>query len=641
MNSRIQAIFKTRDASVGRASSGRLRPAVYAGPAPYIELGLVLLALAGFEHFFAQDPSGGQLFNLWMFYAAVVVGFWFVFGAAGQFAFCQAAFIGLGGYSGNLWGGHQNFWLGVCLAVLICGVISTLFGLIVRKTSHLYFAMVTLGIAEIAAIVYSNWTAFTGGIAGIVSGIPPAKFLGTSLNTQPRVFWLLLAFFGVLMLLRIWFERSPSYRNTVAFRDNPIVASTLGIPVLRIRLSTFVLGSVLAGISGAIYVHWNSFGSPDVYSLDLSVAVLLMLVLGGTNYRWGALIGAWFYTYAFQIIPITSGWQSAIYGGLLMLVILAMPRGIGGAFQSGQRLLTDWTVAKFRRVRPPVATVPEATLVDPVSTPTEGLDPARDNERELSHPLLLEARNIRVAFGGVVAVAGIDLDVVDGEIVGLVGPNGSGKTSLLNALTGIVPATGEMKVSGKKVPLGKPNRTRASGVLRTFQAPQNYAELSCLENVLLSTTDHHETGMFASWLARRRMIRHEEERWTIAEAALDRVGLGELALSHSSELPYGKERLLEMARAIAGRPTLLLLDEPSAGLTGTETAQLGTLLSGIRAEGVSMVIVDHKIDFLTPLCDRIVVLDLGEVIASGTPSMVFQDERVLDAYLGGSTVSSD
>jgi ABC-type branched-subunit amino acid transport system ATPase component/ABC-type branched-subunit amino acid transport system permease subunit len=610
------------------------------GKAPYVELGVVLLALAGFEHFFAHDPSGGQLFNLWMFYSAVVVGFWFVFGAAGQFAFCQAAFIGLGGYAGNLWGGDKNFWLGVLQAMVLCGVISLLFGLIVRKTSHLYFAMVTLGIAEIAAIVYENWTGFTGGVAGIVSGIPPVKVFGTSLNTQPRIFWLLLAFFGVLMLLRIWFERSPSFRDTVAFRDNPVVAATLGIPVLRIRLSTFVLGSVLAGVSGAIYVHWNSFGSPDVYSLDLSVAVLLMLVLGGTNYRWGALIGAWFYTYAFQIIPITSGWQSAIYGGLLMLVILAMPRGVGGALQDGQRSLMSRGAARLKLWHNSEATGTREYEAEPADVARiqgrESIESVADDGAASSHPLLLEARSIRVAFGGVVAVAGVDLDVVDGEIVGLVGPNGSGKTSLLNALTGIVSATGIVKVSGRSIPLGKPSKTRASGIMRTFQAPQNYAELSCLENVLLSSTDRRATGIFASWLARRRMFNHEKDRWIVAEDALARVGLEDLALSHSSELPYGKERLLEMARAIAGRPKLLLLDEPSAGLTASETAQLGVLLSGIRAEGVSMVIVDHKIDFLTPLCDRIVVLDLGEVIASGTPSTVFQDERVLDAYLGGS-----
>jgi ABC-type branched-subunit amino acid transport system ATPase component len=252
------------------------------------------------------------------------------------------------------------------------------------------------------------------------------------------------------------------------------------------------------------------------------------------------------------------------------------------------------------------------------------------------HPLLLEAKNIRVAFGGVVAVNGVDFDVKDGEIVGLVGPNGSGKTSLLNALTGIVSASGSVSISGHAVPLGKPNKTRASGVMRTFQAPQNYAELSCLENVLLSSTDRRATGLFTSWLTRRRMFHHEKERWVLAEAALLRVGLSDLALNHSSELPYGKERLLELARAIAGRPKLLLLDEPSAGLTASETSQLGALLGGLRSEGVSMIIVDHKIDFLTPLCDRMVVLDLGEVIASGTPTTVFQDERVVDAYLGGS-----
>jgi ABC-type branched-subunit amino acid transport system ATPase component len=320
-----------------------------------------------------------------------------------------------------------------------------------------------------------------------------------------------------------------------------------------------------------------------------------------------------------------------------------MPRGIGGAIRDGEQAIVRILSAKFGRMRS-LGADSSSKLSSGSADQERAHVPAKvtletNDDIEVSESstrALLEARKIQVRFGGVVAVNCVDLDVGYGEIVGLVGPNGSGKTSLLNAITGIVSATGVLSVAGKSIPLGKPHKTRASGIMRTFQAPQNYAELSCLENVLLSTTDRHATGIFTSWIARPWMFRHEEVRWILAEEALARVGLSDLAQSHSSELPYGKERLLELARAMAGRPKLLLLDEPSAGLTAFETLELGALLSGIRSEGVSMLIVDHKIDFLLPLCDRLIVLDLGEVIASGTPSTVLQDERVVDAYLGGS-----
>jgi branched-chain amino acid transport system ATP-binding protein len=246
---------------------------------------------------------------------------------------------------------------------------------------------------------------------------------------------------------------------------------------------------------------------------------------------------------------------------------------------------------------------------------------------------MLRADEITVSFGGVRAVDRVSLELGD-ELLGLVGPNGSGKTTFLNAICGVVPANGRLTVDGGVVPLGRPRAAWRAGIARVFQAPQAFIELSCLENVLLTSSDTRHRGVTGAWLARPAMWRHERLRWERARAALERVGLGGVALAPAARLSYGQRRLLELARALAGDPRVLLLDEPSAGLNDAETAELAELLQAVRREGTALLLVDHKVDFLDLLCDRIVVLELGHVIAEGTPDTVWRNEQVINAYLG-------
>jgi ABC-type branched-subunit amino acid transport system ATPase component len=246
---------------------------------------------------------------------------------------------------------------------------------------------------------------------------------------------------------------------------------------------------------------------------------------------------------------------------------------------------------------------------------------------------MLRADDITVAFGGVRAVDGVSLELGD-ELLGLVGPNGSGKTTFLNAICGVAPASGRLQVDGADVPLGRPRSAWRAGIARVFQAPQAFVELSCLENVLLTSSDTRHRGVAGAWLARPVMWRRERARWAHAVACLDRVGLADQALAPASLLSYGQRRLLELARALAGDPQVLLLDEPSAGLNDAETGELAELLHSVRRDGTALLLVDHKVDFLDVLCDRIVVLELGHVIAEGTPNTVWQHEQVINAYLG-------
>jgi ABC-type branched-subunit amino acid transport system ATPase component len=247
---------------------------------------------------------------------------------------------------------------------------------------------------------------------------------------------------------------------------------------------------------------------------------------------------------------------------------------------------------------------------------------------------VLTADGVSVSFGGVRAVSDVSLEVGPDELLGLVGPNGSGKTTFLNAICGIVPAKGALEVDGAEVPLGRPRAAWRAGLARVFQAPQAFEALSCLENVLLSSADPAMRGVTGAWVVRPDMWRRERRRWARAMDALDVVGLAGYALQPAAMLTYGQRRLLELARALAADPKVLLLDEPSAGLNDAETAGLGDLLRQVRGGGLALLLIDHKVDFIDLLCDRIVVLELGQVIAEGPPQDVWRDRRVMSAYLG-------
>lgn len=247
---------------------------------------------------------------------------------------------------------------------------------------------------------------------------------------------------------------------------------------------------------------------------------------------------------------------------------------------------------------------------------------------------MLSADGITVTFGGVTAVNEVSLELGGDELLGLVGPNGSGKTTFLNAVCGVVPARGRLAIDGQPVRLGRPRASFKAGVARVFQAPQTFTELSVLENVLLSSSDHRYRGTGGAWLARPAMIRHERARWGRALEVLDLVGLKEYASAPSTLLTYGQQRLLELARALISEPKVLLLDEPSAGLNDAETRSLGHLLQEVHGGGLPLLLIDHKVDFLDMLCDRLVVLELGNVIAEGPPDAVWRDRRVMSAYLG-------
>jgi ABC-type branched-subunit amino acid transport system ATPase component/ABC-type branched-subunit amino acid transport system permease subunit len=645
--------------------------------APYLSLGIFLLAVALFRQYGDFGLGDGDLINTWLFYSVIVVGFYFVFGVSGQFAFSQAAFAAVGGYT-SAWAtreevfGTNTFWVGLVAGVVVSCVIAAAFAYLMRRASEFYLAIATLGLSSIILEVLRRWTDFTGATGDTTSGIRPITFFGLEIGSfnNYRIFWVWFVALAIVMVLAIFVARSPVQRETMAGRDQHLVASTLGVPVLQRRITMFVLGSAIAAAAGAVFVHAKGFANPDSFDINLGLGIFVMLIVGGIDSRWGPVLGAAFYVFFPQwlqggVLGISGptltihifgqdhragDFRDILYGATLVLTMIAFPAGLVGVGRLA-RAITFGRVHPERRTwlsdmlgltprrrdarePPPARQPPLPPIAASARRAAQQGDDALGDVPRGSDPPVLEAHDIRVRFGGVPAVAGVDLSLFENEILGLVGPNGSGKTTFLNALSGVVEASGEVRVLGNPIRLGQPGRIRAFGVLRTYQSPQTYAHLTCLEDVLLSTADRAFTGITGSWFARPPMNRHERGRWDAAMHALDRVGLAGLAEDPTSRLSYGQRRLLELARAIHAEPRALLLDEPSAGLNATETDQLAAHLANSRRDGVPILLVDHKLDFITSLCDRVAVLELGQLVAIGPAQTVFSDQRVIDAYLG-------
>jgi len=657
------------EAIANASSSTRTRlsgrpPAMRGFPYAWLVIFLAGMVLLRFVPSWGNDQT--VIFNQWIYLTILVVGFYFVFGVSGQFAFSQAAFAMVGGYT-SAWATREgiNWFVAVALGIVAAAVIASVFAWVARRANLFFLAIATLALSELILEVIKNWTEFTGQIGAEVAltesqrieifGWKVTSLTNTPVANERNLFWVYIASLGLVLLLGIWLARSPAKREAIAMRDQPTVAATVGIPTTRVRVVMFTLGSSIGAFAGSLFVHGRGFAQPQEFSVELGLGIFVMLIVGGVESLWGPVLGAAFYLWVPHVLTRLDinvlgheirEFNQIIYGAVLLLTMIFAPTGLIGIFhkvkaklehRADEREHRTWLSDFFGITHAPLAAVPVTDADADVAMPklvAEARARAAVSGGKVEDRALLKAAEIRVSFGGVRAVDGVSLDVREGEILGLVGPNGSGKTTFLNALTGVVPATGYFEVAGQQVPLGTPGRSRAVGVLRTYQSPQTYDHLSCIEDVLVSTSDRKLTGVLAAAFLRPVVNRRERARWGVAVDALTRVGLGEMAELPASRLTYGQRRLLELARAIAAGPTILLLDEPSAGLDNAETDQLASYIKALQAEGVSLLIIDHKLDFITDLCDRVAVLEQGHLVAVGDADKVFEDQRVVDAYLG-------
>jgi branched-chain amino acid transport system permease protein len=566
-----------------------------------VALILAALPLFGFPSFFES------FLYLVFFWIALATSWTILSGFSGYFSFGHGAFFGAGMYTTATLASKLDmpFLWTLPAAGLVAMALGVGIGAVVFRVKRLrgeLFALLTLAVTFILATIVLN-TAIDGGPGVFLSGVKPPRIYASPASTI-YLFGLLIAALSMATAWAVQYARLG--RGLFAIADDEDVAEVLGVPTFGYKLAAFALSCFLAGIAGgihAVFVGYVTVG--ETFSITVPLYVVLMSVLGGARHWFGPAIGAaavTALTYAF----VGGEWAlagRAIVGLTLVLAILFLPQGAMGV------------VARWRRRRALAA--PRPPVVAPAPAPSVARHPAA-----APGAALLECRDVHLAFRGVKALAGVDLEVREGEILGLVGPNGSGKSTLINVISGYYkPDAGRLGFAGRDLAQEPGHRIARLGVARTYQIPRPFKRLSVLDNVVAP-------AMFGAAALDRAAAEGAAWQW------LDFVGLGERARALPTELNLHQRKFLELARALAARPRLILLDEVLAGLTPTEIENALTLVRRIRDQGATIVFVEHNMRAVTALADRMVVLNYGQVIAEGAPRQVMQATEVVEAYLG-------